>query len=89
MRNAETDLPALERRGDSNSEVLVGWLARRVVGVLWVVRAFVQDVAENLAGVDRRATSCTLRASAREHADGNRDLSRASQGVLSRGAVRT
>ena len=88
MRNAETDLSALERRGNSDSKVLVGWLARRVVGVLWVVRAFVQDITKDLAGVDRRATRCTLGASAREQADGNRDFGRASQGVLSRERVR-
>ena len=93
MRDAEADLARGEGRRDGDLEVLVGRLRGVVVVVLGVVRARVDEVAEHLADVGRRALRRALRAAARPEPDRDPDLRRPGQRVLcaynQRGSART
>ena len=80
--DAQADLSGLERLGDGDLEVLVGRLLRGLAVELRLVRASVDDVAEHLADVGRRALGGALRATARPETDRDRDLGGGREGVL-------
>ena len=80
--DAQADLSGLERLGDGDLEVLVGRLLRGLAVELRLVRASVDDVAEHLADVGRRALGGALRAAAGPEADRDADFRQPSEGVL-------
>ena len=82
MGDAQADLSGLERLGDGDLEVLVGRLLRGLAVELRLVRAGVDDVAEHLADVGRRALGRALRAAAGPETDRDRDLGGGREGVL-------
>ena len=80
--DTQADLTGLERLGDGDLEVLVGRLLRGLAVELRLVRAGVDDVAEHLADVGRRALGGALGAAAGPEADRDTDFRRPSEGVL-------
>ncbi len=82
MGDAQADLSGLERRRDGDLEVLVGRLRRGLAVVRRLVRAGVDDVAEDLADVGRRALGGALRTAAGPETDRDRDLGGGREGVL-------
>ena len=82
MGDAQADLALGERRRNGDVEVLVWRLRGRLAVVRRLVRASVDDVAEHLADVGRRALGGALGAAAGPEADRDTDFRRPSEGVL-------
>ena len=82
MGDTQADLTRGEGRRDRDLEVLVRRLRRVLAVVLRVERARVDDVAEDLADVRRRALGRALGAAARPETDRDADFRRSCEGVL-------
>ena len=82
MGDAQADLALREGRRDGDLEVLVRRLRGRLAVVFRLVRASVDDVAEDLADVGRRALGGALGAAAGPEADCDTDFRQPSEGVL-------
>ena len=82
MGDTQANLALGEGRRNGDVEVLVRRLRGCLAVVRRLVRAGVDDVAEHLADVGRRALGGTLGAAAGPEADRDTDFRRPSEGVL-------